>query len=629
MDMLRFTTAGSVDDGKSTLIGRLLYDSKAIFEDQMESIEQASSRRGDETVDLALLTDGLRAEREQGITIDVAYRYFATPKRKFIIADTPGHIQYTRNMVTGASNAELAIVLIDARKGVLTQSKRHGFLASLLQIPHMLVAVNKMDLVDYDEETYNAIVREYTAFTSKLSAPNLIFLPISALHGDNVVDKSDRMPWYKGPTLLHHLENVSVGASRNLVDFRFPVQLALRPNQNFRGFAGQVASGSVTPGEEVVILPSGLESKVKSIVTLTGDIAEAAAGDSVALTLEDEIDISRGDMIVRKKNLPYVANQLECIICWMNETSLNTEAAYILQHTTRQVRTYISELNYRIDVDTLHRDQDAETLNLNEIGRVKLTTTQPLYFDPYRINRNTGSFILIDPNTNVTVAAGMIRRRARSLDEYVEQQPEAVPERTKSSDVVWESMNVTREMRERQNGHRAAVLWFTGLSGSGKSTIAKALEQRLYNMGKRTMMLDGDNVRHGLNGDLGFSDEDRKENIRRVGEVANLFFDNGTLTLCTFISPFRADRELARTLIPQERFFEIFVSCDIEICKKRDPKGLYAKAISGEIPQFTGISSPYEEPTSPEIVVESDVYSVDDCVNTIIEELTKRGLLSL
>jgi len=628
MDMLRFTTAGSVDDGKSTLIGRLLYDSKAIFEDQMESIEQASLRRGDETVDLALLTDGLRAEREQGITIDVAYRYFATPKRKFIIADTPGHIQYTRNMVTGASNAELAIILIDARKGVLTQSKRHGFLASLLQIPHMLVAVNKMDLVDYDEETYNNIVREYTEFTSKLSAPNLIFLPISALNGDNVVDESENMPWYKGPTLLHHLENVSVGGSRNLVDFRFPVQLALRPNQDFRGFAGQIASGSVSPGEDVVVLPSGLESRVKSIVTLNGEIPEAAAGDSIALTLEDEIDISRGDMIVRKKNLPNVANQLECILCWMNETPLNTDSAYILQHTTRQVRTYVSELNYRIDVDTLHRNP-ADTLNLNEIGRVKLTTTQPLYFDPYRINRNTGSFILIDPSTNVTVAAGMIRRRARNLDEYIEQRPEAVPERTKSSDIVWEAMTITREMRERQNGHRAAVLWFTGLSGSGKSTIAKALEQRLYTMGKRTMMLDGDNVRHGLNGDLGFADADRKENIRRVGEVANLFFDNGNLTLCTFISPFKADRELARSLVPRERFFEIFVSCDIEICKRRDPKGLYAKAVSGEIPEFTGISSPYEEPTNAEIVVESDVHSVDECVNRIIEELTRRGLLSL
>ncbi|MEM7130969.1 MAG: sulfate adenylyltransferase subunit CysN [Chloroflexota bacterium] len=629
MDLLRFTTAGSVDDGKSTLIGRMLYDSKAIFEDQIDAIEEVSKRRGDEEVDLALLTDGLRAEREQGITIDVAYRYFATPKRKFIIADTPGHIQYTRNMVTGASTAELAIILIDARKGVLTQSKRHGFIASLLQIPHMLVAVNKMDLVDYDEKTYQDIVSEYTDFAAKLSVQNLIFLPISALKGDNVVDKSTNMDWYEGPTLLHHLENVSVGASRNLVDFRFPVQMALRPNQDFRGFAGQVSSGSISPGEEIVILPSGIESRVKSIVTLNEELPVAAAGDSVTITLKDEIDISRGDMIVRKKNLPYVANQLECILCWMNEQPMNVSTPYILQHTTRQLRAFVSELNYRIDVDTLHRDSEAETLGLNEIGRVRITTTQPLYFDPYLNNHNTGSFILIDPSTNVTVAAGMIRRRARNLDEYVSQQPEAVPTRQQSSDVVWESLGVTREMRERKNEHRAAVLWFTGLSGSGKSTVAKALEKRLYDLGCQTVMLDGDNVRHGLNGDLGFSEEDRNENIRRVGEVANLFFENGNLALCTFISPFRADRDVARALIPQGRFFEIFVSCDIEICKKRDPKGLYAKAISGEIPNFTGISSPYEEPQNPEIVVETDVHSVDDIVNQIIQELTRRGLLSI
>lgn len=629
MDLLRFTTAGSVDDGKSTLIGRMLYDSKAIFQDQMDAIEEVSKRRGDEGVDLALLTDGLRAEREQGITIDVAYRYFATPKRKFIIADTPGHIQYTRNMVTGASSAELAIILIDARKGVLTQSKRHAFIASLLQIPHILVAVNKMDLVDYDEKTYRDIVDDFTNFSSKLSLQNQIFLPISALLGDNVVDESTKTPWYQGPTLLHHLENVSVGGSRNLVDFRFPVQMVLRPNQDFRGFAGQVSSGSVSPGEEVVVLPSGLESKIKSVVALEGDLPQAAAGDSVTLTLEDEIDISRGDMIVRKQNLPYVANQLECILCWMNEQPLNPSSPYIMQHTTRQVRAFVSELNYRIDIDTMHRDTGADTLNLNEIGRVKMTTTQPLYFDPYRMNRGTGSFILIDPNTNVTVAAGMIRRRARDLDEYVTNQTENVPERQRSSDVVWEDMGVTREMHERKNGHRAAVLWFTGLSGSGKSTVAKALEKRLYELGSKTMMLDGDNVRHGLNGDLGFSDEDRQENIRRVGEVTNLFFENGSLTLCTFISPFRADRELARSLIPQERFFEIFVSCDLEICKKRDPKGLYAKAVSGEIPNFTGISSPYEEPTNPEIVIETDVHSVEESVNQIVQELTRRGLLGI
>ena len=593
----------------------------------MEAVEQASKKRGDDEVDLALLTDGLRAEREQGITIDVAYRYFATPKRKFIIADTPGHIQYTRNMVTGASNAELAIVLIDARKGVLTQSKRHGFLASLLQIPHMVVTINKMDLVDYDQEVYQNIVDEYTQFASKLAVKNLIFLPISALKGDNVVEKSTNTPWYNGPTLLHHLENVKVGASRNLVDFRLPVQTVIRPHQDFRGFAGQIASGSISPGEEIVVLPSGKESRVQSIVALEGNLSEAVAGDSIAVTLEDEIDISRGDMIVRKKNLPSVANQLECILSWMNEEPLNLSTSYILQHTTRQVRAFVTELNYRIDVDTLHRE-DAETLHLNEIGRIKLTTTSPLFFDPYQLNRNTGSFILIDPNSNVTVAAGMISRRSRDLDEMVARQ-ERIPDRQTSSDIVWESQSVSREMHERRNGHRAAVLWFTGLSGSGKSTIAKQLEQRLYELNCHTMALDGDNVRHGLNGDLDFSDAGRKENIRRIGEVANLFFENGSLTLCTFISPFREDREFVRSLVPHGRFIEIFVKCDIEVCKRRDPKGLYAKALSGEIKEFTGVSSPYEEPNNPEIEIETDIQSVEESVNQIVNELTRRGLLGI
>ena len=623
MDMLRFTTAGSVDDGKSTLIGRLLYDSKAIFEDQMEAVERASKTRGDEYVDLALLTDGLRAEREQGITIDVAYRYFATPRRKFIIADTPGHIQYTRNMVTGASTAELAIILIDARNGVVTQSKRHGFIASLLQIPHILVAVNKMDLVDYDEKAYQDIVDEYTAFASKLSVQDLTFIPISALMGDNVVHKSAKTPWYEGPTLLHHLENVNVGSSRNLVDFRFPVQMAIRPNQNFRGFAGQIASGSIAPGEDVVVLPSGKTSRVRAVVAYEEELAEAVSGDSVILTLEDEIDISRGDMIVRKKNLPQVANQLECVLCWMNEKPMDPNGSYIVQHTTRQVRAFVSELNYRIDVNTLHREQ-ADTLHLNEIGRVKLTTTQPLYFDPYRLNRNTGSFILIDPHTNTTVAAGMIRRRSRDLDEIVTQ-----PERQKSSNVVWEESQITRQMREERNGHKAAVLWFTGLSGSGKSTVARLLERRLFALGVKTMFLDGDNVRHGLNGDLGFSAEDRQENIRRVGEVAKLGFDHGDLVLCTFISPFQSDRDLAKVLVPEGRFFEIFVKCDIEVCKRRDPKGLYAKALSGEIAEFTGISSPYEEPVNPDLVVETDVKSTEEIVAHIIEALTKQGIIQL
>ncbi len=622
MDMLRFTTAGSVDDGKSTLIGRLLLDSKAIFDDQLEAVQQASKLRGEEYVDLALFTDGLRAEREQRITIDVAYRFFATPKRKFIIADTPGHIQYTRNMVTGASTAELAIILIDAQRGVLTQTKRHGFIASLLQIPHILLAVNKMDLVDYREDVFEAIRAEYTAFASKLSVPDLAFIPISALLGDNVVLKSANMSWYDGPSLLHHLEHVSVGSSRNLVDFRFPVQMAFRPNQGFRGFAGQIASGTIKPGEEVMVFPSGRTTRVRSIVTFDGELEEAAAGDSVLLTLEDEIDISRGDLIARVRNLPQVGSDLECALCWMSEEPLNLSTPYILQHTTRQVRAYINELTYRIDMDTLHREP-AATLELNEIGRVRLTTTQPIFFDPYQTNRATGNFILIDPYNNNTVAAGIIRRADRAP-------VDALPPQTgspKSTNVVWESTAISREMREERLGHKAAVLWFTGLSGSGKSTVARLLERRLYALDCQTFYLDGDNVRHGLNGDLGFSDADRKENIRRVAEVARLAFEHGHLTLCTFISPFRADRRFARSLLPGGRFFEVYVKCDLEVAKRRDPKGLYARALRGEIKEFTGVSSPYEEPEAPELVIETDLVSAEVAVEAIINVLVERGIV--
>ncbi|MCX7708019.1 MAG: sulfate adenylyltransferase subunit CysN [Anaerolineae bacterium] len=623
MDMLRFTTAGSVDDGKSTLIGRLLLDTKSIFEDQLEAVVHASRQRGEEYVDLALFTDGLRAEREQRITIDVAYRYFATPKRKFIIADTPGHIQYTRNMITGASTAELAVILIDAQRGVLTQSKRHGFIASLLRIPHILVAVNKMDLVGYSQEVFERIVAEYKAFAVKLSVPDLQFIPISALKGDNVVQRSENMPWYNGPSLLHHLESVSVGSSRNLVDFRFPVQMAIRPNAGFRGFAGQIASGTIAPGEEVVVLPSGHKTRVRSIVTFDGELPEAAAGDSVILTLEDEIDISRGDMIVRARNLPQVSNALECTLCWMNEEPMNLRTPYILQHTTRQVRANIKELTYRIDVNTLHREP-AHTLALNEIGRVRLTTTQPIFFDSYQANRATGNFILIDPYTNNTVAAGMIRGVDRELAEIIP----AEVKRVRSANVVWERTAIGREQREERHGHKAAVLWFTGLSGSGKSTVARQLERRLYAMGCETFYLDGDNVRHGLNSDLGFSPEDRKENIRRVAEVAKLAFDHGHLVLCTFISPFAADRQFARSLLPAGRFIEIYVKCDLEVAMRRDPKGLYARALRGEIKDFTGISSPYEEPADPEIVIETDLISTDDAVEAILAELTARGIVS-
>lgn len=626
IELLRFTTAGSVDDGKSTLIGRLLYDSKSIFEDQLEAVEQASASRGDEEVDLALLTDGLRAEREQKITIDVAYRYFATPKRKFIIADTPGHIQYTRNMVTGASTAELAIILIDARKGVLTQSKRHGFLATLLRIPHLVVAINKMDLVDYDQGVYERIMHEYAEFVRMLNVQDVTYIPVSALRGDNIVDKSEHMPWYDGSTLLHHLENVNVGASLNNVDFRYPVQYVIRPNQNFRGYAGQVASGRIAKGEDVVVLPSGLVSKVKSIVTAVGEIPVANVGDSVVLTLADEIDISRGDMIVRANNLPQKSNRLDATICWMSDEPLKTRSSYWVQHTTRLVSGFVAELNYKIDVDTMHR-QEAETLTLNEIGRIQLTTTQPLYYDRYQLNRATGSFILIDPATNNTVAAGMIRGKSRNVEQLREGEVETSPVRPKSSNVIWEQEGISLTQREERNGHKAAVLWFTGLSGSGKSTIARKLEQRLFADGVHTMYLDGDNLRHGLNGDLDFSNADRQENIRRAGELAKLAFAHGQIALTCFISPFTADRRFARALVPDGRFLEIYVKCDLDVVKRRDTKGFYAKALAGEIENFTGISSPYEEPENAELVVETDIQSVDEIVAQIIKALRERGIL--
>jgi bifunctional enzyme CysN/CysC len=626
IELLRFSTAGSVDDGKSTLIGRLLYDSKSIFEDQMEAVERASANRGDTEVDLALVTDGLRAEREQKITIDVAYRYFATPKRKFIIADTPGHIQYTRNMVTGASTAELAIILIDARKGVLTQSKRHGFLATLLRIPHLMVAINKMDLVDYSQDTYNQIVQDYTEFAHQLNAQDITFIPVSALRGDNVVDKSENMPWYDGPTLLHHLETVNIGASLNNVDFRFPVQYVIRPNQDFRGYAGQVASGRIAKGEEVVILPTGLTSKIESIISVENELEFATVGDSVILTLEDEIDISRGDMVVRKRNLPQKTNRIDATICWMSEETMKLGSAYQVQHTTRLVNGYIGELNYKIDVDTMHREE-SDTLMLNEIGRIQLTTTKPLYYDRYQLNRATGSFVLIDPATNNTVAAGMIRGKSQNVDDLLEGEVDTALARPKSSNVVWEQEGINLEAREKRNGHKAAVLWFTGLSGSGKSTIAKKLEQVLFAEGVHTMYLDGDNLRHGINGDLGFSSADRQENIRRAGELAKLSFAHGNLTLACFISPFTADRRFARSLVPNGRFLEVYVKCDLDVVTRRDTKGFYAKAIAGEIDNFTGISSPYEAPENAELVVETDLRTVDEIVYQIITELKRRNII--
>lgn len=627
--LLRFTTTGSVDDGKSTLIGRLLYETRSIYEDQYAAVVTTSKRMGHDKVDLALLLDGLSAEREQGITIDVAYRYFETPARKFIIADTPGHIQYTRNMVTGASTADLAVILIDARNGILTQSKRHGFIVSLLQIPHLIVAVNKMDLVEYSEEVYNGIVEQYRAFSEKLDIHDVIFIPVSALAGDNVVEKSARMPWYEGATLLHYLENLHVSADRNLIDFRFPVQYVIRPHLDFRGYAGEITSGTISPGEEIVVLPSGKSSRVKSISTYDGELAEAFAPQSVVLTLHDEIDISRGNMIVRKDNLPLVGTHLEASICWMDERALSKTTSYILKHTTRSVRAFVTRILYKIDVNTLHRERGVETFLLNEIGRVEIRLASPIFFDPYKVNHGTGSFILIDPLTNNTAAAGMIRGSVRKVDELVESAEADIVKQRKSPNTTWSVWNIPRERREERYGHKGVVLWLTGYSGSGKSTIARDLEKELFDAGFHTMLLDGDSLRQGLCGDLGFSDRDRTENIRRAGEVARLFFESGNIVICAFISPFEKDRAFVRSLFPDGRFLEVYVKCDLEVCKRRDPNGLYQKTVTGEIKEFTGISSPYETPRHPEIILETDLQSVKESVVHIIDRLKLAAIIPL
>ncbi len=617
-DLLRFTTAGSVDDGKSTLIGRLLHDSKNIYEDHLTSLRKDSRKAGRDGIDLALLLDGLKAEREQGITIDVAYRHFSTPKRRFIIADTPGHEQYTRNMVTGASTANLAIILIDAKRGVLTQSKRHGFIASLLGIPHIVVAINKMDLVGYSRKVYEDICAEYTEFAAKLSSKDLVFIPISALKGDNVVRRSENMPWYEGAPLLSHLETVHIASDQNLIDLRFPVQYVLRPHAGFRGYCGTMASGILRTGDEVVALPSGKVTKVTSILVGENEVSYAFPPQAINIRIADEIDISRGDMIAHPANLPWAARELEAMVIWMVQQPLRLNRQYIIKHTTSIVRGRFSEIKYRIDPNTLHRE-NADCLHLNEIGRVTMELFKPIYCDEYSKNRNTGSFILIDPQTNFTVGAGMIIDRSHRY--------ESVKPESGAQNVVKQRGLVKPEERSALLGQRPATLWLTGLSGSGKSTIAYALEKKLVEEGKVCFVLDGDNIRQGLNKDLGFSPEDRSENIRRIAEVAKLFNEAGIIVLTAFISPFRKDREMAKEIIGAERFVEVYVDTPLEVCERRDPKGFYAKARSGEILEFTGISSPYEPPDEPDMRLNTAVLSLDECIDQLTGYLTKNGLV--
>lgn len=615
-DLLRFTTAGSVDDGKSTLIGRLLHDSKSIYEDHLASLAKDSASAGREEIDLAFLTDGLKAEREQGITIDVAYRHFATPRRRFIIADTPGHEQYTRNMVTGASTANLAIILIDARNGVVMQSKRHGFLASLLGIPHLLVAVNKMDLVDYSQEVFDEICREYADFCTKLPSRDIVFVPISALKGDNVVQRSANMPWYEGSSLLSHLETVHIASDRNLIDFRFPVQYVLRPHGGFRGYCGTVASGVVRVGDEIVALPSGKTTRVSRIIVGDQDVESAFTPQAATICTSDEIDIGRGDMLAHPANLPWVAGELEAMLVWMGEQPLNPDRQYIIKHTTNYVRGQFTQLQYIIDPNTLRR-READKFGLNDIGRIRMQLFRPVCCDEYDRNRQTGGFIVIDALTNFTVGAGMIIDRSHR---YETVRPGAMAEKTPAY-VTRHVGHVTVEDRCRLLGQKPVTLWLTGLSGAGKSTVAYALEKRLIEQGRTCFVLDGDNVRHGLNRDLRFSAEDRSENIRRVAEVAHLMNEAGLIVIASFISPLSKDRANAKQIIGENRFIEVFVDSPLAVCEQRDTKGLYAKARAGEIPEFTGISSPYEPPEEPDIHLDTSRMTVEEAVETLLKHL--------
>nr|CAD57728.1 NodQ2 ATP sulfurylase large subunit protein [Ensifer sp. BR816] len=580
--ILRFITCGSVDDGKSTLIGRLLYDAKLIFEDQLANLGRVGVANGEE-IDLSLLLDGLEAEREQGITIDVAYRYFATSKRKFIVADTPGHEEYTRNMVTGASTADLAVILIDGRQGILQQTRRHSCIASLLGIRHVVLAVNKIDLVDFRQQVFDEIVADYLAFARELGFASIRPIPISARYGDNVVSASANTSWYKGPALLEYLETVQVDPPTQEKPFRFPVQLVLRPNADFRGYAGQAASGHVTVGDPVVVAKSGQRTTVKAIVTYDGNLERAGEGEAVTLVLADEVDASRGNMLVAPAARRFVADQFQAHVIWFDASPMFPGRSYILRTETDSVSATVTTLKHQVNVNSFAREA-AKSLQMNEVGVCNISTQVPIAFDAYKDNRATGNFIIVDRVTNATVGAGLIDFPLRRAD-----------------NVHWQAFEVNKAARSAMKSQRATVLWFTGLSGSGKSTIGNALDRILHARGKHTYLLDGDNVRHGLNRDLGFTEEDRVENIRRVAEVAKLMADAGLIVLVSFISPFRDERRMARELMDEGEFIEIFVDTPIEECARRDPKGLYEKALAGKIANFTGVSSPYEVPESPEL----------------------------
>ena len=610
--LLRFITCGSVDDGKSTLIGRLLFESKMLFEDQLAALEADSKRVGTrgEEIDYALLLDGLAAEREQGITIDVAYRFFSTDRRKFILADTPGHEQYTRNMITGASTADLAIILIDARKGMLVQTRRHSYLVSLIGIRHVVLAINKMDLVGYSRQVFETIEREYREFAEQIGLADVTVIPISGVEGDNIVDRSPRTPWHVGPTLMHHLENVEIDEERlQKQSFRLPVQWVNRPNLDFRGFAGTIAGGVIRAGQRVRVQPSGRECTVARIVTADGDLDQAMANQSVTLTLVDEVDISRGDVISATDSPAQTADQFEATVVWMSDQPMLRGRSYLMKIGAKSATATVLPLKYKINIDTLEHAA-AEKLEINEIGVCELELDRAIAFDPYEVNRDTGGFILIDRLTNNTVGAGMLRFALR-----------------RSDNIHWQAVEVNKQARQKLGGHGSVVVWLTGLSGAGKSTLANVLEKRLHARGLRTYLLDGDNVRHGLNKDLGFTAADRVENIRRVAEVAKLMVDAGIIVITAFISPFRAERQMARELLGEGEFIEVFVDTPLAVAEARDPKGLYKKARRGELKNFTGIDSPYEAPPSPEIRIDTTSMTVEASSEQLLRTLTGLGLL--